>query len=72
MQGTIAQIIALTTYGNAFVAGTPHFNLYEFYPGNSTFRFCEYVRFVDRRPHSDAWEEPVYAPDPSTWFSVEP
>lgn len=32
MQGTIAQVIALTTYGNAFVGGAPAFDVSSFYP----------------------------------------
>jgi hypothetical protein len=69
MQGTVAQIIALTTYGNAFVFGAPAFDVSGFYPANSTFLFCEYVRFVYLRQKGDAWEEVAYADDPPAWFA---
>ena len=63
MQGPIAQIIALTIYGNSIFQG--HFtNIEEFFPSNSTFTFCEYVRFVDVKGK----EEKLYAENPILWF----
>lgn len=67
MQGTIAQVIALTVYGSAFLNATSELSQ-GFYPANSTFGFCEYVRFVDLQRNGDKWEEIPYAPDPVAWF----
>jgi hypothetical protein len=69
VQTTIAQIIALTTHGNAFLTGSPPFDPSAFYPANSTFIFCEFVQFADLRPAAGGWEESEYAPDPSGWFT---
>jgi hypothetical protein len=69
MQGTIAQVIALTTYGNAFVVGAPAFDVSSFYPTSSIFISCEYVRFVYLRQKGDTWEEVAYADDPPAWFA---
>jgi hypothetical protein len=68
VQGTIAQIIALTTYGNAFLSGSPRFEPHAFFPANSTFSFCEHVRFVELKPKKDGREESAYASDPPEWF----
>lgn len=68
MQGTIAQIIALTTWGNAAISGSPPAGQQSFYPGNSTFIFCEYVRFVDLDRNGDSWHESGYASDPDKWL----
>jgi hypothetical protein len=69
MQGTIAQVIALTTYGNAFVVGAPAFDVSDFYPTSGAFTFCEYVRFVYLRQKGDMREEVAYADDPPAWFA---
>jgi len=67
MQGTIAQILALTACGNAFLNSKRDFNRANFYPGNSTFQFCEFVRFVHLNRKNDSWEETDYAADPLAW-----
>jgi hypothetical protein len=69
VQGTIAQIIALVTHGNACLKGSPGFDPSAFYPANSTFVFCEYVRFVDLRKKKRGWDESAYAADPNEWFA---
>ncbi len=69
MQMAIGQIVALTTYGNAFLSGWPRFNPGAFYPAHWTFRSCEHVRFVDLKPKDDGWEETTYASDPLGWFA---
>jgi hypothetical protein len=69
VQGTIAQIIALVTYGNAFLSGSPQREPSAFYSANSTFIFCEDVRFVDLKPTTTGWVESAYAADPSAWFT---
>lgn len=65
MQGTIAQVISLTTHGSAFLTGRP---LDGYYPNNSTFGFCEYVRFVDLKRNDAEWDALPYAEDPRSWF----
>ena len=69
MQGPIAQIVALVTYGNAFLSGTPQLEPSAFYPANSTFIFCEHVTFVDLKPKTGGFQESAYAVDPLTWFT---
>ena len=68
MQGTIAQIVALTSWGNAALDETAHFDETSFYPVNSTFVFCEYVKFVDLKRSGAKWEENAYASDPVSWL----
>ena len=69
MQTTIAQIVACTIHGNAFLSGIPSSNTADFYPGNSTFTFCEFVRFVDLPLPNESTAEKTYAPDPAAWFT---
>lgn len=68
MQGTIAQIIALVTHGNSFLAGSPRFEPAAFYSANTTFVFCEYVKFVDLKKKNKGWDESPYAADPNEWL----
>ena len=66
MTGTIAQLVALTCYGNAYLSGqaTP-----QFFPANSTCQFCERITYVTLgtslfgKP-----KETEVAPDPDAWF----
>jgi hypothetical protein len=67
MQGTIAQIVALTTHGNAFLGGPSR--AASFPRAHSTLQYCEYVRFVDLKPKAGGWEETPYADDASAWFA---
>jgi hypothetical protein len=68
MLTSIAQVAALTIYGNAFLlrpsaaAG--------FYPGNSTFQGCEYVNFVDLCRDGHQGVEEAFAGDPLAWFET--
>jgi len=66
MQTSIAQVAALTIYGNAFLL-RPGVAA-DFYPGNSTFQHCEYVNFVDLRRVGNQWVEEALASDPLAWF----
>lgn len=68
MQGQLAQQIALTTYGNAYLVGTPGVDWAAFVPANSTFSCCEYVRFVEGGGQGDGAGESSYAADPVGWF----
>lgn len=65
MQGTIAQLMGLTAYGNSFLSGN---QLVDFHPNNTVFRFCKYVRFVDLEPSGGKWSERPFADDPLHWL----
>lgn len=67
MQGTVAQIIALTLYGNAIIQGND-LDIEKFFPSNSTFTFCEYVQFVDLSEVNGKLIEIAYAENPQDWF----
>jgi hypothetical protein len=58
-------MIALTTFGNAALRGTDADAVAAFYPSNSSFQFCEFVRFVDVSAGKD---EIDWAADPLAWF----
>jgi hypothetical protein len=65
--GTVAQLIALVAYGNAFLQN--HFSqASDFYPANSSFKFCEYVRFVDIAVPNRTKQEQVWAENPVAWL----
>ncbi|HEC15962.1 MAG TPA: hypothetical protein ENI99_05225 [Sedimenticola sp.] len=65
MQGTVAQLLSLAAHGNEYLAG----NLEEkYFPNNSTFMFCKYVKFVDLQSSGTKWHERDFAPDPISWF----
>jgi len=67
MTGTIAQLVALTCYGNAYLAGqtTP-----QFYFTNSTFQFCERVTFVTLgKTLFGTLKETEVAHDPDAWLA---
>jgi hypothetical protein len=68
MQGTIAQIVALTTHGNSILQGAPDSRGLEFQTSNSTFTFCESVQFSDLTNGLLIKKESVYAADPHNWF----
>jgi hypothetical protein len=68
MQTSIAQLAALTIYGNAFLL-RPNAAA-DFYPANSTFRFCEYVNFVDLRSDGNRRIEDPFVSDPLAWFEA--
>lgn len=61
MQGTVAQIIALTVHGNSILQKGSVFDSAEFERQNSTFKFCESVDFMERVPG-------IFAANPHDWF----
>ena len=69
MQGTIAQIVALTTWGNAAIGAASVCGDWSLYPNNSTFAFCENVRFVDLNRKGNGWDEGPHSADPVEWFN---
>jgi hypothetical protein len=68
MLTSLAQVAALTIYGNAFLLRPGRVT--GFYPGNSTFQGCEFVDFVDLRRDGSQWVEEAFASDPLTWFEA--
>jgi hypothetical protein len=67
MNGPIAQLVALTCYGNAFLHGTK--GVYRFFPDNSTCRFCDRISFVEvKRSFLGRRREDAVATDPDAWF----
>jgi hypothetical protein len=66
MNGPIAQIVALTCHGNAFLCGQPG---PQFFPINSTCQFCERVMFVTlSKSIFGKSKEAVIAAHPDAWF----
>jgi hypothetical protein len=68
MQGTIAQIVALTAYGNYFLQGVAGSRLKEFSLASGSFQFCEFVKFTDLKLDASQREELPYAESPPEWF----
>jgi hypothetical protein len=68
MQGTIAQIVALTTHGNAILQGAPNACSLDFQALNSTFKFCESIQFSDRTSGLLKRKESVYASHTHDWL----
>lgn len=68
MQGTIAQIVALTVHGNSILQKGLEFDSDEFQRQNSTFKFCESVNFIERLSGILTRKEALYAVNPHDWF----
>jgi len=68
MTGTLAQLISLTSYGNAFLQAGEIAD--DFYPRHSTFQFCNKVDFKNfkKRIFSSSPQEVPVANDPNEWF----
>jgi len=68
MTGILAQLVSLTSYGNAFLQAGESID--DFYPGNSTFQFCNKVDFKNFRKRilSSAPREVTVAGDPNEWL----
>lgn len=67
MTGPLAQIVALTCYGNAFLGGI---TTSKFFPENSTCQFCDSVKFVElKKSLSGTAEEVVIAVSPDEWIA---
>lgn len=68
MQGAKAQIAALTAHGNwALKRGLAH-ESDEFQEQNSTFKFCESVKFMEGPSGSVRQTGAIYAANPRDWF----
>jgi hypothetical protein len=68
MPGTIAQVVALSTYGNWFLQGAQESNGLKFQSSNSTFNFCEWIHFVERKWSWLARREAIYVVNSHDWF----
>lgn len=68
MQGTIAQIVALTVHGNSILQKASTAESLEFQNTNSTFKFCESIKFIDVIPGLLTRRENVCAATPYDWF----
>ena len=70
MNGILAQLVSLTSYGNAFLQGND--NIDDFYPGNSTFNFCNGVGFVNfkKSVFSSTPKEVKVADNPLEWLRL--
>lgn len=68
MQGSIAQVVALTAHGNSILQHGWDSRGVDFYPLNSTFKFCESVTFVDVVSRFFKKQEQTYAIDPGDWY----
>jgi len=66
MVGTLAQLIALVSNGNAYLGACD--DLQNFYPNNSTFKFCNSIIFVDMKKFLRVTETRV-ANNPCEWLS---
>ena len=63
MDGTIAQIIALTCHGNTFLQGG---DVLSFLYDNSTCQYCEVVKFVQWNKDEEVIKE--ISGTPNEWF----
>ena len=69
MQGTVAQVVSLVTYGNQYLSNGGDSLVSDFYPSNSTFKFCKMVSFIDLVQDKKKCVPIPYSNDPITWFS---
>jgi hypothetical protein len=68
MNGAIAQIVALTCHGNAFLHGRP---VGRFFPDNSTCLFCDEIVFSEVNPGMPSeQQEEIVASSPDRWFEL--
>lgn len=66
MNGPIAQIVALTCNANAFLNGI---EIKEFFPKNSTAKFCDSIVFVEIvKRRIGKQKEVKVADNPNEWF----
>ena len=66
MNGEVAQIVALTCHGNAFLDGR---DVPRFFPENSTCKFCDSIRFIElRRGLFGRSRETTVATSPDDWI----
>jgi len=69
MNGPLAQLVALTCQGNAFIQGS---KIAKFFPKNSTCQYCDYIHFIEFKKNlfGKVKEKPVAA-NPDGWFILQ-
>lgn len=66
MNGTLAQLIALTSFGNCYLNSQ---EVNGFFPGNSTFQYCNTVDFKTfKKSLFGKQKEVIAASNPNSWF----
>ncbi len=70
MTGELAQIIALASHGNEYLTTGELPN--DFYPSNSTFKFCKKVDFIELKKSffSSKRKDKMIADTPTFWFET--
>jgi hypothetical protein len=66
VQGTVAQSVALTIFGNDVLHGVER---NDFWPNSTAFKFCKAVSFVSLSGPLSAPEESPFAENPVQWIS---
>jgi len=64
----IAQIVAITNWGNSTLRRKLDIKQQNFYSGNSVFRECREVCFIDTAPTTAKDKPADFAPDPVAWI----
>ena len=66
MNGSIAQLVALTCHANAFIK---NIDVGKFFPKNSTCKFCDYIKFVEsNKTLFGINQKKQVANNPNEWF----
>lgn len=67
MTGILAQIIAITSFGNEYLKNG---KLTDFYPQNSTFQHCDFVDFREMKKKNifSSKKEIIVSKNPTKWF----
>lgn len=69
MNGPLAQLVALTCQGNAFMEGK---EISRFFPDNSTCQFCDHIHFIEfEKGIFGKPKEKVVADSPDDWFTYQ-
>lgn len=69
MNGPLAQLVALTCQGNAFLKGK---EIPRFFPDNSTCQFCDYIHFLEfKTGFFSKPKEKIVANSPDDWFEYQ-
>src|SRR6185369_13489511 len=67
MTGSVAQMVALTCHGNALLSGL---EIPQFFPGNSTCKFCDFVNFIAfQKSFFGKAKELTVAETPDEWLN---
>lgn len=67
MVGHLSQLVALVSYGNAYLRGR---DIGSFYPSNTEFCYCNTVEFLFPKPTFAWFSKRGYAESPLKWFEA--